>query len=99
MYEEGRNLTGVGAEPVGPNTGVPADWHFAHLAARAIGGTGLVLTEAIAVSPEGRISPADLGIWNDTQAAAFRRITDFLKAWGSVSVIQLAHANSDAGDG
>ncbi|MFE7351774.1 NADH:flavin oxidoreductase/NADH oxidase [Streptomyces sp. NPDC057543] len=84
------------AEPVGPNAGVPGDWHFAHLAARAIGGTGLILTEATAVSPEGRISPADLGIWNDTQAAAFRRITDFVKAQGSVPGIQLAHAGRKA---
>lgn len=75
----------------GPETGAPTDWHFAHLAARATGGTGLILTEATAVSPEGRISPADLGIWNDTQAAAFRRITDFVKEQGSVIGIQLAH--------
>ncbi|MEU9205464.1 NADH:flavin oxidoreductase/NADH oxidase [Streptomyces sp. NPDC048332] len=80
----------------GPGTGVPTDWHFAHLAARATGGTGLILTEATAVSPEGRISPADLGIWNDTQAAAFRRITDFVKAQGSVIGIQLAHAGRKA---
>ncbi|MFB7917198.1 NADH:flavin oxidoreductase/NADH oxidase [Streptomyces sp. NPDC056061] len=80
------------AEPVGPNTGVATDWHFAHLAARAVGGTGLVLTEATAVGPEGRISPADLGIWNDVQVAGLRRITDFLKSQGSVPGIQLAHA-------
>jgi len=80
----------------GPATGVPTDWHFAHLAARATGGTGLILTEATAVSPEGRISPADLGIWNDTQAAAFRRITDFVKAQGSTVGIQLAHAGRKA---
>ncbi|MER7728710.1 NADH:flavin oxidoreductase/NADH oxidase [Streptomyces sp. NPDC096323] len=80
----------------GPETGVPTDWHFAHLAARATGGTGLILTEATAVSPEGRISPADLGIWNDTQAAAFRRITDFVKAQGSTVGIQLAHAGRKA---
>ena len=54
---------------MGPNAGVATDWHFAHLAARATGGTGLILTEATAVSPEGRISPADLGIWNDTQVS------------------------------
>lgn len=80
------------AEPVGPDAGVPGDWHFAHLAARATGGTGLILTEATAVSPEGRISPADLGIWNDTQVAAFRRVTAFLKTQGTVPGIQLAHA-------
>lgn len=84
------------AEPVGPATGVATDWHFAHLAARAIGGTGLILTEATAVSPEGRISPADLGIWNDTQVAALRRITAFIKGQGSVAGIQLAHAGRKA---
>ncbi|MCM2415659.1 NADH:flavin oxidoreductase/NADH oxidase [Streptomyces sp. RKAG290] len=84
------------AEPVGPDAGAPTDWHFAHLAARATGGTGLILTEATAVSPQGRISPADLGIWNDTQVAAFRRITDFVKAQGSAVGIQLAHAGRKA---
>ncbi|MFD8965492.1 NADH:flavin oxidoreductase/NADH oxidase [Streptomyces sp. NPDC059568] len=80
------------ADETGPDTGVPNDWHFAHLAARAAGGTGLILTEATAVSPEGRISPADLGIWNDTQVEAFRRITRFLGTQGTVPGIQLAHA-------
>lgn len=84
------------AEAVGPNAGVATDWHFAHLAARAAGGTGLILTEATAVSPEGRISPADLGIWNDTQVAALRRITAFIKGQGSVAGIQLAHAGRKA---
>ncbi|MFI5632445.1 NADH:flavin oxidoreductase/NADH oxidase [Streptomyces sp. NPDC051664] len=84
------------AEAVGPNAGVATDWHFAHLVARAAGGTGLILTEATAVSPEGRISPADLGIWNDTQVAALRRITDFIKSQGSAVGIQLAHAGRKA---
>lgn len=84
------------AEAVGPNAGVATDWHFAHLAARAVGGTGLILTEATAVSSEGRISPADLGIWNDTQVAALRRITTFIKGQGSVAGIQLAHAGRKA---
>ncbi|MFE7466549.1 NADH:flavin oxidoreductase/NADH oxidase [Streptomyces sp. NPDC057499] len=84
------------AAPDGPQTGVATDWHFAHLAARAIGGTGLILTEATAVSPEGRISPGDLGIWNDTQVAALRRITEFIKGQGSVPGIQLAHAGRKA---
>ncbi|MFE4654952.1 NADH:flavin oxidoreductase/NADH oxidase [Streptomyces sp. NPDC056707] len=84
------------AEAVGPNAGVATDWHFAHLAARAVGGTGLILTEATAVSPEGRISPADLGIWNDTQVTALRRITAFIKGQGSVAGIQLAHAGRKA---
>ena len=62
--------------------GMPTDWHLVHLGARATGGAGLVLTEATAVSPEGRISPADAGIWSDAHAAAYRRITDFVRAAG-----------------
>ncbi|MFE9249129.1 NADH:flavin oxidoreductase/NADH oxidase [Streptomyces sp. NPDC007088] len=84
------------AAPEGPGLGVPTDWHFQHLAARAVGGTGLILTEATAVSPEGRISPYDLGLWNDAQTAAFRRITDFLKAQGATPGIQIAHAGRKA---
>ncbi|MFF7791389.1 tRNA-dihydrouridine synthase [Streptomyces sp. NPDC007991] len=84
------------AAPQGPETGVPTDWHFAHYAARATGGTGLIIVEATAVSPEGRISPYDLGIWNDTQVEAFRRITRFLAAQGTVPAIQLAHAGRKA---
>ncbi|MEO3756200.1 NADH:flavin oxidoreductase/NADH oxidase [Streptomyces sp. B6B3] len=84
------------AAPDGDAAGAPTDWHFTHLAARATGGTGLILTEATAVSPEGRISPYDLGIWNDTQAAAFRRIAAFLKEQGTVPGIQLAHAGRKA---
>ena len=57
--------------------GMPGDWHLVHLGARAIGGAGLVMTEASAVSPEGRISPQDAGIWNDEQAAAWSRVTAF----------------------
>lgn len=84
------------AAPEGPEAGVPQDWHFAHYAARAAGGTGLIIVEATAVSPEGRISPYDLGIWNDTQARAFRRTTEFLKSQGTVPAIQLAHAGRKA---
>ncbi|MEV5431764.1 NADH:flavin oxidoreductase/NADH oxidase [Streptomyces sp. NPDC052701] len=84
------------AAPEGPGTGAPTDWHFAHYAARATGGTGLIIVEATAVSPEGRISPYDLGIWNDTQAEAFRRITRFLASQGTVPAIQLAHAGRKA---
>jgi 2,4-dienoyl-CoA reductase-like NADH-dependent reductase (Old Yellow Enzyme family) len=72
--------------------GHPTDWHFIHLGARAVGGAGLVLTEATAVTPEGRISPDDAGIWNDAQAADYRRTTDFIRAQGAVPGIQLAHA-------
>ncbi|WP_405926560.1 NADH:flavin oxidoreductase/NADH oxidase [Streptomyces sp. NBC_00035] len=84
------------AAPEGPSTGAPNDWHFAHYAARAAGGTGLIIVEATAVSPEGRISPYDLGIWNDTQVEAFRRITRFLVSQGTVPAIQLAHAGRKA---
>ncbi|MET8022763.1 NADH:flavin oxidoreductase/NADH oxidase [Streptomyces avermitilis] len=84
------------AAPEGPATGAPNDWHFAHYAARATGGTGLIVVEATAVSPEGRISPYDLGIWNDTQVEAFRRITRFLVAQGTVPAIQLAHSGRKA---
>ncbi len=84
------------AEAFGPNAGVADDWHFAHYAARATGGTGLIIQEATAVSPEGRISPYDLGIWNDTQVEALRRITSFLKARGTVPGIQIAHAGRKA---
>ncbi|MDT0347166.1 NADH:flavin oxidoreductase/NADH oxidase [Streptomyces litchfieldiae] len=80
----------------GPDTGAANDWHFAHYAARAVGGAGLILTEATAVSPEGRISPWDLGLWNDRQAAALRRITDFLAEHGAVPGVQLAHAGRKA---
>ncbi|MGW6531690.1 NADH:flavin oxidoreductase/NADH oxidase [Streptomyces venezuelae] len=84
------------AAPEGAEAGAPRDWHFAHYAARAAGGTGLIIVEATAVSAEGRISPYDLGIWNDTQAAAFRRVTDFLKSQDTVPAIQLAHAGRKA---
>lgn len=72
--------------------GMANDWHLVHLASRAIGGAGLVIFEASAVSATGRISPADLGIWNDEQAAALARIVRVLKQHGSAAGIQLAHA-------
>ncbi|MCW2615736.1 MAG: NADH:flavin oxidoreductase/NADH oxidase [Frankiales bacterium] len=72
--------------------GVPSDWHLVHLGSRAVGGAGLVLTEAAAVSPEGRISPQDAGLWNDEQAAAWARITAFVQAQGALAGVQLAHA-------
>lgn len=76
--------------------GVPTDWHLVHLGARATGGFGLVMTEAAAVTAAGRISPQDAGIWNDDQAAAWRRITDFVHDRGAVSAVQLAHAGRKA---
>ena len=76
--------------------GVPDDWHVVHLGSRAVGGAGLVIVEATAVTPEGRISPGDLGIWNDRQVRAFQKITSFIAAQGSVPGIQLAHAGRKA---
>ncbi|MET9498725.1 NADH:flavin oxidoreductase/NADH oxidase [Streptomyces sp. NPDC006552] len=84
------------AAPEGPLTGAPTDWHFQHYGARAAGGTGLIIVEATAVSPEGRISPYDLGIWNDAQVDAFRRITAFLRSQNTVAGIQLGHAGRKA---
>jgi 2,4-dienoyl-CoA reductase-like NADH-dependent reductase (Old Yellow Enzyme family) len=72
--------------------GVPTDWHLAHLGAFAVGGAGLVMTEATAVSPEGRISPQDTGIWDDAQRTAWTRVVDLVRAQGAVAGIQLAHA-------
>jgi len=76
--------------------GFANDWHFVHLGSRAVGGAGLVFTEAAAVLPEGRISPHDLGIWSDAQIAPLKRITDFIHQQGSVAGIQLAHAGRKA---
>lgn len=72
--------------------GVPNDWHLVHLGSRAIGGAALVITEATAVSPEGRISPADIGIWSEEHIDAFKRITGFMKSHGAAAGVQLAHA-------
>jgi 2,4-dienoyl-CoA reductase-like NADH-dependent reductase (Old Yellow Enzyme family) len=76
--------------------GVPHDWHLVHLGSLATGGAGLVLTEATAVSPEGRISPEDTGIWNDVQRDAWARIVRFISDRGAVPGIQLAHAGRKA---
>ena len=59
--------------------GLPTDWHLVHLGSRAVGGASLVIVEATAVSPEGRISPFDSGLWSDRHAQAFKRITTFIK--------------------
>ena len=76
--------------------GLPGDWHLVHLGSRAVGGAALVMVEASAVSPEGRISPKDSGIWSDEHAKAFERITTFIKEQGAVPAIQLAHAGRKA---
>ncbi|MFH9296513.1 NADH:flavin oxidoreductase/NADH oxidase [Streptomyces sp. NPDC017520] len=80
----------------GPEAGVPTDFHLAHLAGRAAGGAGLVMTEATGVRPDGRISPWDLGLWNDRQQEAFARIAAAITSHGSVPAIQLAHAGRKA---
>ncbi len=72
--------------------GFANDWHFVHLGSRAVGGAGLVFVEATAVTPEGRISPQDLGIWKDEHVEMLARITGFVHAQGSIAGIQLAHA-------
>ena len=76
----------------GPTMGAPTDWHLAHQGARAAGGAGLILTEGTAVSPAGRTSPYDLGIWSDAQLPAFQRITSLLATLGTVPGIQLNHS-------
>jgi len=72
--------------------GLPNAWHMVHLGSRAVGGAGLVLFEASAVSPDARITPADMGIWNRAQADALRPIVNFVHEQGAVAGIQLAHA-------
>ncbi len=72
--------------------GVVNDWHLVHLGRFALGGAGLVIVEATGVEARGRISPGDVGLWNDEQARALARIADFLKANGAAAGIQLAHA-------
>jgi len=78
------------------NDGYATDWHFVHLGSRAVGGAGLVLTEATAVLPEGRISPQDLGIWMDDHIEPLARIVRFIHEQGSVAGMQLAHAGRKA---
>lgn len=76
--------------------GVPNNWHLVHLGARAAGGFGLVMAEATAVVPEGRISPGCTGLWNEEQQEAWRPIASFIRSQGSVPAIQLAHAGRKA---
>lgn len=76
--------------------GLPDDWHLVHLGSRAVGGAGVVFTEACAVSPDGRISPEDAGIWNVAQQKAWARIARFVAAEGAIPAIQLAHAGRKA---
>ncbi len=76
--------------------GLPTEWHTVHLGTRAIGGAGLVMTEATAVTPEGRISPYDLGLWNTEQANALAPIVEFITKYNAIPAIQLAHAGRKA---
>ncbi len=76
--------------------GFPSDWHLVHLGSRAVGGAGLVCVEATAVSPEGRISPGDSGIWKDDHIEPFSRIAKFTKQMGAVPGMQIAHAGRKA---
>ncbi len=76
--------------------GFANDWHFAHLSARAVGGAGLVFTEAAAISPEGRISPQDLGVWSEEHFEPLERIVQFINSQGAIAGIQLAHAGRKA---
>lgn len=79
--------------------GLPNEWHMVHLGSRAVGGAALVLVEASGVSPEGRITAWDSGIWSSAHADAFRPIVDFIHAHGSIAGIQLAHAGRKASTG
>src|SRR5688572_32831694 len=71
--------------------GLANSWHLVHLGSRAVGGAALVMTEATAVTAEGRISPEDLGIWTDAHAEALAPVVSFIKQQGRVSGMQLAH--------
>lgn len=76
--------------------GMPNDWHLVHLGSRAVGGAGLVMVEATAVNPVGRITPFDLGIWSDGHMEAFKPIVEFIRENGAVPAIQIAHAGRKA---
>ncbi|RKK02484.1 NADH:flavin oxidoreductase/NADH oxidase [Pseudoroseomonas wenyumeiae] len=97
-----RNRIGVApmcqysCDPRGDAAGKATEWHLAHLHARAIGGAGLVVTEATAVTPEGRITPQDLGLWSDDQIAGHARLAQVIASTGAVPGTQIAHAGRKA---
>jgi 2,4-dienoyl-CoA reductase-like NADH-dependent reductase (Old Yellow Enzyme family) len=97
-----RNVTAKNRIVISPmcqysaDDGVANDWHLVHLGKFAQGGAGIVMTEAVAVVAEGRITHGDLGLWNDNQIAPLKRITSFIRANGAVPAIQLAHAGRKA---
>ena len=89
----------IGVSPMceySADDGMPNDWHLVHLGSRAVGGAGLVMTEATAIEPPGRISPQDAGIWSEAHAEQWARITRFISSQGAVPGIQLAHAGRKA---
>src|SRR3954469_21713591 len=89
----------IGVSPMcmySSDDGFANDWHFVHLGQFAVGGAALVLTEATAVVPEGRISPQDLGLWKDEQIEMLSRIFRFIEGQGAVPAMQLAHAGRKA---
>jgi 2,4-dienoyl-CoA reductase-like NADH-dependent reductase (Old Yellow Enzyme family) len=77
--------------------GIPTDWHLVHYGSRAVGGAGLIVVEATAVESRGRISPQDLGLWNDAQIPAFAHLARFMADNGAVPAVQLGHAGRKAG--
>lgn len=76
--------------------GFSTDWHYVHYGTRAVGEVGLIIVEATAVAPEGRITPFDLGLWKNEQIPPLKKIIDFVHKQGSVAGIQLAHAGRKA---
>ncbi|MDV6246997.1 NADH:flavin oxidoreductase/NADH oxidase [Rhodococcus opacus] len=87
------------AVPDGPETGTVTDWHLQHLGSRAVAGAALIMVEATAITPDGRSSDYDLGLWNDHQAHSLRRLTTFLRDQGTVPGIQLVHAGRKGSTG
>ena len=84
------------AAATGAGAGHVTDWHVSHLEARAVGGVGLVMTEATAIHPDGRVSPTDLGIWNDRQVDGLGRIVSAVRRHSAVPALQLGHAGPKA---
>src|SRR5712691_7539620 len=76
--------------------GMPDEWHFVHLGSRAVGGASLVSVEASAVTPEGRITPWDAGMWSQAHAQAWKPIASFIRERGAIPAIQIAHAGRKA---
>jgi 2,4-dienoyl-CoA reductase-like NADH-dependent reductase (Old Yellow Enzyme family) len=76
--------------------GLATHWHLVHLASRAVGGAGLIIAEATAVEPRGRISPEDLGIWSDRHVEPLRKVAEAIRSNGAAAGIQIAHAGRKA---